>query len=1007
MEKKRRSRSIYGIVLIPLLIMFLVELTAIIGIPLATGVLRKLNENEEQQLKEHVVFREKQLESAMGGSWSDLDRLSMTINRKAERLLEREQISMWQLQHSDALKEEFLLDITNDLIDGMYIRRVSSIYLMLNAEDLAPLRNSGAMPARSGLCIQNQNPLAAPAVGGSSLRLKRAPVSVVEQSGISKSDDWKPAFVFDAMENPADYDFLYMPFQAAYRASRVENPGVFGYWTLGSSRWFGNNKEHFVTYSQPLVLEDGTVYGVLGVELQEQYFIDLLPHEELVLNDEGTYVLAKTEWLGEDRIAVKDVLVSSRQLHAEDIPADTVLELRGNGARCRINGEKYYADVEPISVYGAQNGYPAEEWMLLGLVKEKDLYHASRSTEYTLGVAVLLMLLVGLAGSVFIAGRLSRPVLRLSAEVKRARQTGQREIPELTKARILEIDEFSDAITELSRDLVNTSSRFLRIIEMASSEVGGFEFCPGEELFITENFLPMLGIDLEADENLTLERVMAEHDRLRETVPWTQWHDGSEVYELVGERGHTRYIKLGFRRQEDSLLGHAEDVTALMAERKRMEHDRDYDFLTGLMNRRAFYREVERIFHSDAKGACGAVVMMDLDDLKKINDKFGHEWGDEYLRKAAWGFGDALPSNAVLARLAGDEFVAVFYGYENEEEARANLRVFQEKIYCNSFVAPDEGEHPVKVSGGIAWYPKDGKNLQELMKYADFALYQVKKGGRGTVSEFDFGSYNEAIYLAQNRQELQRLIEERLVDYHFQPIFNALNGEPYAYEALMRVKLPTLHTPIAVLNLARQENRLRDIELITMERSAECYAALWKKQLVDPNAYLFVNSIADQWLEEKEQARIRELCRGFEDRVVIEITEHNETDSEALQKKKEMQGFSGQFALDDYGTGYNGEKNLLELSPRFVKLDICLVRGLDSDVNKQQIVSNLLTFAHQRDMLVIAEGLETMGEIHKALELGVDLLQGYALARPAAVPAEISEAAMRVIRQFHEMNEKN
>ena len=120
-----------------------------------------------------------------------------------------------------------------------------------------------------------------------------------------------------------------------------------------------------------------------------------------------------------------------------------------------------------------------------------------------------------------------------------------------------------------------------------------------------------------------------------------------------------------------------------------------------------------------------------------------------------------------------------------------------------------------------------------------------------------------------------------------------------------------------------------------------------------------------------------------------------------------MQGFSGQFALDDYGTGYNGEKNLLELSPRFVKLDICLVRGLDSDVNKQQIVSNLLTFAHQRDMLVIAEGLETMGEIHKALELGVDLLQGYALARPAAVPAEISEAAMRVIRQFHEMNEKN
>ena len=1001
MLRFRRNRSIYGIVLTPLLIMFVVEMTIIIGIPLATGVLRQLNRNEEILLKQQVEFREKQLESAMGTSWSNLDQLSEIINREAEMLMDQEQVSMETLQESAELKDELLLNVTGELITEMYIRRVNSIYLVLNTKDLEPLRESGQMPQCSGVCIQDLDPDSAPSRRYSDLMFKRAPISVVREMNISTDTDWKPMFVFGAEEDPANYDFLYQPFQTAFDAAKVEDPAQFGYWTLATSRWYGNDSDRFVTYSQPLVLEDGTVYGVLGVELREEYFANLLPHEELVLNDEGSYALAKVSYQGE-QIEIREILVSSSRLDAEDICSGTVLELRGRGARCMIDGKKYYVEMKPVSVYGSESPYRQEDWVLLGLVKESDLYHASRSTEYTLGIATLLMLVVGLLGSTAIARRLSEPVQRLSREVEQAQKTKRTTIPELTKTYITEIDDFSDAFAELSEDLVKTSSRFLKIIEMASSEIGGFEVRPGEEVFVTDNLLPMLGVEMDLSKGVTLEQILKERKRLRERAAWTQWNDGSEVYELVGDGGRTRYIKVSFLRQDEALFGLAEDVTALMAERKRIEHDRDYDFLTGLLNRRAFYREVEKVFHSEAKGAFGAVVMMDLDDLKKVNDKFGHEWGDEYLRKAAWGFSAALPRNTILARLAGDEFCAVFYGYNSEEEARASLQDFEEKIYCNSFSAPDEGEHPVKVSGGIAWYPKDGSALSELMKYADFALYQVKKGGRGVVSEFDFASYNQAIYHAQNRQELEKLIEERLVDYHFQPIFSAKDGTPFAYEALMRVKLPTLHTPTAVLNLARQENRMKDIERITMERSTECFAILREKNLVSSQAYLFINSIADQWLEEGEQRRVAESCRSFVDRIVIEITEHNETNSEALEKKKEMRWFSGLFALDDYGTGYNGEKNLLELSPKFVKLDICLVRGLDTDVNKQQIVSNLLSFAHQRGMMVVAEGLETMGEIRKAMEMGVDLLQGFALARPAEIPGEISPAALQVIREFHE-----
>jgi len=105
------------------------------------------------------------------------------------------------------------------------------------------------------------------------------------------------------------------------------------------------------------------------------------------------------------------------------------------------------------------------------------------------------------------------------------------------------------------------------------------------------------------------------------------------------------------------------------------------------------------------------------------------------------------------------------------------------------------------------------------------------------------------------------------------------------------------------------------------------------------------------------------------------------------------------FALDDYGSGYNTEINLLELHPYFIKVDISIVRDIDSDYNKQQIVNNIVTYAHKRDMLVVAEGLETAKELEMVLELGVDLLQGYFLARPGETPPAISEDALRIIRE--------
>ena len=118
-----------------------------------------------------------------------------------------------------------------------------------------------------------------------------------------------------------------------------------------------------------------------------------------------------------------------------------------------------------------------------------------------------------------------------------------------------------------------------------------------------------------------------------------------------------------------------------------------------------------------------------------------------------------------------------------------------------------------------------------------------------------------------------------------------------------------------------------------------------------------------------------------------------------LERKRNVPGSSGVFALDDYGSGYSNELNLLELSPRYIKIDISIVRGIDTDRDKQQIVSNIVAYAHARSMQLIAEGIETEAQLRTVIGLGVDLLQGYCLAHPAAEPLAIHEKAARVIEE--------
>ena len=616
-------------------------------------------------------------------------------------------------------------------------------------------------------------------------------------------------------------------------------------------------------------------------------------------------------------------------------------------------------------------------------------------------LTIFATLLFGLLSSFIVSRRLAKPVARLSDEVEAAQQN-QESIPNLSETGIRELDKFSTAITGLSREVLNTSTKFLWIMEMASVEIGGYElrFDTGS-VFYTENFFSILGIPLSAELPMNIEKFREILKEYTEKNLYKTELGSTKLYCIrIPEKG-VRYVRMEVKNENWVQIGLVEDVTVSMRERLRIEHERDYDTLTGLYNRRAFKRESESIFGRRKKIRHAAFIMLDLDNLKYINDTFGHDWGDEYIRQAGMCLEEGTPKGTLCAHISGDEFNILFYGYESQNAIREEISKLQREISSRIIRLPDGQEFHLSISGGIAWYPEDSNSLGVMRKHADFAMYQVKQTDKGRIAEFDQKAYEEKYRDSQIRKEFHRFVKEELVTYYFQPIISAKTGKIEAYEALMRANLPILKRPDVVMKIAREEGALREIERMTMFRATEAFADLREKKRIKGDALLFINSIASQHMAAKDEIEFNNRYAELQKQIVIEITEEESIDYHALEIKRNAPGFEGAFALDDYGSGYSNEKSLLDLAPKYIKVDLSIIRDIDTDPDKQQIVENIVAYAHKRDMKIVAEGLETPEEIQKVLELEVDLLQGFYLARPEPVPGNINEDALKIIAAFY------
>ncbi|MDX0555282.1 EAL domain-containing protein [Sinorhizobium medicae] len=420
------------------------------------------------------------------------------------------------------------------------------------------------------------------------------------------------------------------------------------------------------------------------------------------------------------------------------------------------------------------------------------------------------------------------------------------------------------------------------------------------------------------------------------------------------------------------------------SDRALLLHQATHDVLTGLPNRRQFSDQLRGALPVP-NGAQVALMQIDLDDFKPINDTLGHGAGDAVLKMAADRIRSILRDREFAYRLAGDEFAVIQWRSDQPSEAErladALINAFKEPFMVegiNVFVG---------ASVGIAVAPEDGNEVEQLMKAADIALYAAKKDGRGRSSTFT----RSMLVVLEQREMLRRSLRTALQEGQFfleyQPLVKP-SSSVAGFEALLRWRHPLVGTipPNVFIPMAEADGLMSDIGRWLLERA--CRTAMdWPSHFT-----LAVNLSPAEFLHEGLTDRVAQtldLVGMRADRLELEITESVllERTINNLDTLNTLNVLGVQISLDDFGTYYSSLSYLKNFPFDTIKIDQYFIKDLERNEKGQTIVRSIIALAHGLGMNVTAEGVETAGQAAWLQKEGCDRLQGYFLGAPMAADA--------------------
>ena len=446
------------------------------------------------------------------------------------------------------------------------------------------------------------------------------------------------------------------------------------------------------------------------------------------------------------------------------------------------------------------------------------------------------------------------------------------------------------------------------------------------------------------------------------------------------------------------------DISSLKHAQARLDYQAHHDPLTGLPNRTLFESRLQAaLLHSAESGSLGAVLFLDLDRFKHINDSLGHPVGDLLLKGIAQRLKENLRDIDTVARLGGDEFIVLLPGLLQASDAEA---IAKKLLAC--FSAPFQaGEHEFYMSASIgsSLFPTDGTDVATVVKNADAAMYRSKAKGRNRVESYTrdlTAQANERIAL---EQELRRSLERDELTLSYQPKISLLTNQLVGAEALIRWSHPIFGEvpPEHFIPLAEENGMILQIGDWVLE-SACRQMHEWRKTH-QPFGPLSVNLAGAQLRQPNLVARIEQLLsdNNLEPGCLqLEITENfimSQT-GEALAVLHKLKKLGVQLAIDDFGTGYSSLSYLKRLPLDILKIDQSFVRGLPEDTHDAAIVRAIIALGRSMQLTVIAEGVENSEQQKFLATEGCEQIQGYIISLPLTPDAFCADFLLSNLSDF-------
>ncbi|HGH4592482.1 TPA: phosphodiesterase PdcB [Clostridioides difficile] len=419
---------------------------------------------------------------------------------------------------------------------------------------------------------------------------------------------------------------------------------------------------------------------------------------------------------------------------------------------------------------------------------------------------------------------------------------------------------------------------------------------------------------------------------------------------------------------------------------KNIGEKNKFDSITGTWNREQFehrmnYLIKEKIYKN------GAMFIMDIDNFKNINEKYGHSYGDKVLRAIATEVLEYLPKDVRLYRLDGDEF-AFFYPMCTKE----TIEKIYEKIqmYTNTQHEIESNKYYCTVTAGVAMYPEDGDNYLDLFKHADIALDIAKISGKNRIKFFSQELYENKLKVISMQQKLRECVENNFNDFElfFQPQVNAVTKEVIGAEVLLRWHSSTYGevSPVEFIPILEQSNLIIPVgKWIIKEAVKQCKE--WHK--INPYFKISVNVSYIQLKEDFFRDFIVECLVEYQLRpefLILELTENCWIPDINLLNDKfiSLKGIGVYIAIDDFGTGYSSLNYLKELSVNIIKIERSFVKNITYNSYEYTFLEYIIKLAHIINLKVCVEGIESYEEYDIVKSLGVDIIQGFLFGRPVS-----------------------